>query len=298
MSVVVPPGPAVVIPAAPEVVAPAVDAPAVVAPEPEAPQQVAPEPAAAPLAPAPWMTAVPPPPPAPEAAAEMPTPQSVAAPGWSMPPAQAPAPVSPAAPPPWASAPAATTTPLSPPVPPAYPAGPAGYYPGAPAPAAPATPGAPAKPLATIGGVNVTPKMAAIGGIALAAIVAVVVVFGMGSSSGSITFSPSTVSCKTPVTFTSTANLPSSVKAGDTVTITLDGKSAGTTQVAPGGEMTRNADGSWLDVSTTTIADMQALCAAGGTAGGFNVLTPGTHTMKVLDASGKVLAQGSYTVTP
>ena len=30
----------------------------------------------------------------------------------------------------------------------------------------------------------------------------------------------------------------------------------------------------------------------------MNVLTPGTHTMQVLDASGKVLAQGSYTVTP
>jgi hypothetical protein len=30
----------------------------------------------------------------------------------------------------------------------------------------------------------------------------------------------------------------------------------------------------------------------------MNVLTTGTHTMQVLHASGKVLAQGSYAVTP
>jgi hypothetical protein len=37
---------------------------------------------------------------------------------------------------------------------------------------------------------------------------------------------------------------------------------------------------------------------AGGTSGGFNVLTPGTRTMQVLGASGNVLASGSYTVNP
>jgi hypothetical protein len=140
--------------------------------------------------------------------------------------------------------------------------------------------------------------MAAIGAIAVAAVIAVAFFLSSSSKSGSITFTPSTVSCSTPVAFTSTAHLPSSLHVGDTLTVTLDGKSAGTTQVAIGGEMTQSADGSWLDVSTTTPADMQTLCAAGGSAGGFNVLTPGTHTMKVLDASGKVIAEGSYTVTP
>jgi hypothetical protein len=62
--------------------------------------------------------------------------------------------------------------------------------------------------------------------------------------------------------------------------------------------MTQQSDGSWLSVSTTSPDEVQSLRAAGGSAGGMNVLTTGTHTMQVLHASGKVLAQGSYAVTP
>ena len=54
--------------------------------------------------------------------------------------------------------------------------------------------------------------------------------------------------------------------------------------------------GTWLVVTTTDSSSMKSLCDAGGTSDGFNVLTPGTHTMQVLDSTGKVLAQGSYTV--
>jgi hypothetical protein len=136
-------------------------------------------------------------------------------------------------------------------------------------------------------------------GLVLAVVVGAYLYMNMSSTSSSISFSPSTLSCSSPVTFTTTAHLPSSVHVGDTITIKLDGKSAGSSQVSSsGGEVTQQADGSWLVVSTTTPSSMQSLCAAGGSAGGLNVLTPGTHTMQVLDASGKVLAQGSYTVTP
>ncbi|MGA2512593.1 MAG: hypothetical protein ABSG37_03105 [Candidatus Limnocylindrales bacterium] len=147
---------------------------------------------------------------------------------------------------------------------------------------------------------GINPLLLLIAGVVVVAIVAFVVVNnGKSGGSGSITFSPSTLSCKTPVTFTTMARLPSSVHAGDTITITLDGKSAGTSEVSSiGGDTTQQADGSWVSVSTTSPDEMQTLCAAGGSAGGMNVLTPGTHTMQVLDASGKVLAQGSYTVTP
>jgi len=135
--------------------------------------------------------------------------------------------------------------------------------------------------------------------VVIVAIAAFVVVSNNSGGSGGITFSPSTLSCKTPVVFTASARLPSSLHATDVVTITLDGKVAGTsTVVDSSGDTKQQPDGSWLSVSTTTADQMQTLCAAGGSAGGMNVLTPVTHTMQVLDASGKVLAQGSYTVTP
>jgi hypothetical protein len=148
-------------------------------------------------------------------------------------------------------------------------------------------------------GLNITPRMLAIGGIVLAVAVGAYLFMNMNSNSGGVTFTPSTLSCSTPVTFTQSAHLPASVKAGDSVTITLDGKSAGSTTVSSSGsDVTQQPDGSWIVISTTAPSEMQSICAAGGSAGGFNVYTPGTHTMQVLDATGKVLAQGSYTVTP
>jgi hypothetical protein len=141
--------------------------------------------------------------------------------------------------------------------------------------------------------------MLAMGGVVLAVVVGAYLFMNMNSNSGGITFTPSTLSCSSPVTFTTAARLPASVHAGDTVTIMMDGKSAGPTTVSSSGsDVTQQADGSWIIVSTTAPTEMQSICAAGGSAGGFNVLTPGTHTMQVLDASGKVLAKGSYTVTP
>jgi len=198
----------------------------------------------------------------------------------------------PDAPPAWSVPPApylqaAPTAPVSP----TYQAGPA-YSP------APAPSGRPA-PTSAARGFKIAPRLLLVGVVVLAVIVGAYLYVSMGSTSGSIAFSPSTVSCSTPVSFTTTAHLSSSVHSGDTITITFDGKPAGSSQVlTSGGDVRHQADGSWLVVSTTTAAQMQSLCEAGGSSGGFDVLTPGTHTMQVLDSSGKVLAQGSYTATP
>jgi hypothetical protein len=153
-----------------------------------------------------------------------------------------------------------------------------------------------APPGASGGGFKVTLGLLATVAIGLAVIAGAYLYASVGSTSSGIIFSPSTVSCSAPAVFTATAHLPSSVHAGDTVTITLDGKTAGTSQVSPSGsDVTQQADGSWVSISTTSLGAMRSLCAAGSSTG---VLTPGTHTMQVLDSSGNVLAQGSYTVTP
>jgi hypothetical protein len=159
-------------------------------------------------------------------------------------------------------------------------------------------PGTPGTPAAAGAGIKVTPQMLAIGGVVLAVIVGAYLFMNMNSNSGGITFTPSTLSCSKPVSFTTSAHLPSSVKAADSVTITLDGKPVTTSQVSSVTDMIQQPDGSWTSVDTTSPTTMQAMCATGGSSGGFDILTPGTHTMQVLDASGKILAQGSYTVTP
>ena len=109
----------------------------------------------------------------------------------------------------------------------------------------PAAPSAPAKPLVTIGSVNVTPKMAAIGGIALAAILVGAYLFmNMNSKPGSLTFSPSTISCSSPVSFTVTAHLPASLKSTDTISLWFDGKSAGSTPIGESGsDVNQQPDG-------------------------------------------------------
>jgi hypothetical protein len=280
---------------APDPVTPAAPPPA---PAPEAPAPVAQFQAAppAPVAPPPAQTyAPPPPPPAPPV-----QPATPVAPAWAQP-APPPPPVQPAPPAaPWTQpAPPAAPTYAPPPAPPAQwaaqPTQPPQQYPqayGAPAPATPAAQAAPKT------GFKITPVMLLIGVVVIAAIIGGYFFLNMSSKSA-ITFTPSTLSCSNPVTFTVSAHLPSSVKAGDMVTITLDGKSAGKSPVASSGnDAVQQSDGSWLITSTTTPTSMATACSAGGSVGGFDSLKPGTHTMQVLDATGKVLAEGSYTVNP
>jgi hypothetical protein len=162
--------------------------------------------------------------------------------------------------------------------------------PGAPVPAAPS---APAKPLVTIGSVNVTPKMAAIAGIALAAILVVVYFVSSGSKSGGITVTPSTYSCSATTLVTVVISLPASVQATDALVFQQDGKSVNTAgaTIRATDMFTRQPDGTW----TYTTKD-QAKSNCTGSSG--ETLTMGTHTISILDVAGHVLAQGSFTLTP
>jgi len=261
-------------------------------PAPPAPESAAPT--DAPAAPPPWATlaAPPPPEPAPPVVEAAPAPVAPpvapppAPPAWSVPATDQGAASAPPAPPAWSQPPAA----------PAYQPAPAPVYQTPPAyQAAPTAPGAPA---AARAGFKITPQILLIGVVVLAVIVGAFLYMNQSSGLGSLTFTPSTVSCSKPVAFTTTAHLPSSVKAGDKVTITLDGKPVTTSTVSEVSDMIQQPDGSWTSTSTSDLATMQAMCAEGGTSGGFNILTPGNHTMQVLDSTGKVIASGSYTVTP
>ena len=111
-----------------------------------------------------------------------------------------------------------------------------------------------------------------------------------------ISFSPQRLSCDSPVDFTTKVTIPSSVKTGNTVSVTFDGQVIGSVIMNPGNTTTLEADGSWLDVSTTTADQMKKICSDGGSAGNVDVLTPGTHTMTLTNAAGSVLAAGSYEV--
>jgi hypothetical protein len=80
--------------------------------------------------------------------------------------------------------------------------------------------------------------------------------------------------------------LASSVTASESITIKVDGKTIDVTTVASLG-FVKQSDGSWLYTSTSTGASQ---CAdAPGT---------GAHSMSIVDASGRILAQGSYSTTP
>jgi hypothetical protein len=118
------------------------------------------------------------------------------------------------------------------------------------------------------------------------------------ATTGSITFAPAVLSCASPVDMVVTIILPASVQSGDSISQSFDGQSGGSFPVTEGGTTTHRADGTWVDVSTETASSMQADCARGGqNSGGIEVLTPGAHVITIYDATGKLLASGSYTVT-
>jgi hypothetical protein len=118
------------------------------------------------------------------------------------------------------------------------------------------------------------------------------------ATTGSITFAPSVLSCASPVDMVVTIILPASVQSGDSISQSFDGQSGGSTPITEGGTTTHRADGTWVDVSTSTASSMQADCASGGqNSSGIEVLTPGAHVMTINDSTGKLLATGSYTVT-
>jgi hypothetical protein len=118
------------------------------------------------------------------------------------------------------------------------------------------------------------------------------------STTGSITFEPSVLSCSNPVDMVMTTVLPASVNSGDSISETIDGHSTGGGPVTEGGTTTHRADGTWIDVSTSTAESMKSDCARGGlNTSGLEVLTEGSHTLRISDSLGNLLASGSYMVT-
>jgi hypothetical protein len=108
-------------------------------------------------------------------------------------------------------------------------------------------------------------------------------------SPGSITINPSTYSCSSSQQVAATIKLPASVKDTDQITIQLDGMVLGTVPVSAIAD--KQADGSWLKTTTQTGSE-GCSNAIGGQ------LSIGTHTMRLIDSKGNLLAQGSYTLTP
>ena len=260
-------------------------------PEPE-PVALSEAPEIPPQAPPPWATFVapqPPPPVAPlDASGPMSAPQPVAPPPqWAMPPAAPPETQPIAPPPPWAMPQAGSPAPVAgpfsvPPIPPAYPAGPPASYPGAPM---PAQPGA---PVPTRAGGKISPRILAVGAIALVVIVAAVVYMNMNAKSGSISLTPSSFSCSSSAQVMAVMRLPSSLQATDQLTYQTDGVTESTDTVD--NTFSRQGDGTWLFSRSTNAS---SLCS-----GSSSGATVGTHTLRILDASGKILAEGSYTLTP
>ena len=95
---------------------------------------------------------------------------------------------------------------------------------------------------------------------------------------GSIVYSPTTFGCNEVVTVT--IKLPASVKDTDPITSKIDGVVVGTKTVIEEG-LTKQADGSWFVTASGPFP-----CAIGA----------GLHTQQLVDPSGKVLAETSFTI--
>ena len=118
--------------------------------------------------------------------------------------------------------------------------------------------------------------------------VGIVVYMSMSAKSGSITLTPSSFSCSSSTQVTAVMRLPASMQATDMLTFQTDGvtKSSGTVDST----FSRQSDSSWLFSEPSTAS---SVCQGSG-----GTLLIGTHTLRILDAGGKVLAEGSYTLTP
>ena len=182
-------------------------------------------------------------------------------------------PVAPDAPPAWSPPPAVEPTAQAPwTAPPAVSGGAAPLA----APFAPATTGA---------GNKSRPVLLIVGGIVLVLIIGLVYVNMSSSKPGGISVTPSTISCSSTASYMVTIRLPSSVHAGDVITDQLDGHIQATDTV--NAAFIQQSDGSWL---LTSPGSTSTVCGSG--------ISMGTHDEKFLDASGHVLAEGTYTVTP
>ena len=102
---------------------------------------------------------------------------------------------------------------------------------------------------------------------------------GANGRPGSLVFSPTTVSCDATLTISTT--LPASVKDTDPITLKIDGNTVGTHTAVEAG-LAKQADGSWSGTSSGP-SDCSTMGA-------------GLHTEQLVDGSGNVLAEGSFTI--
>jgi hypothetical protein len=215
-------------------------------------------------------------------------------------PAPAPAPAAPApAPAPAASAPPQWTAPTQPaapqespayrPAPPTPPIPPSGPW-GATAPQAQPWSGYGAAPKSG-GGSNAI--LFAVVGIAVAAVLIVVIglvgviALSSGSPAGSLSLNPSSINCSSTAAVTMTVRLPSSVDGDARVITQLDGQGWGSVVVSEA--FVKQANGEWLHTDTTILDTCEGPAGA---------LSAGSHTLKIVDSHGKVLAEGKFTVVP
>jgi hypothetical protein len=98
---------------------------------------------------------------------------------------------------------------------------------------------------------------------------------------------PSTISCSSTAPVTMTVRLPSSISGDARVAAQVDGKSWGSVVVSA--EFQKQSDGTWLHTDTSILDSCQ---------GPDGKLSPGSHKLSITDASGKVLAEGTFTVNP
>jgi hypothetical protein len=125
--------------------------------------------------------------------------------------------------------------------------------------------------------------VAVIAAIAVVAVVAYVLLSGSGGGSGSIVYSPSTLSC-TGQTFSVTMTLPSSVKDSDSLSLSIDGQPWRSGWTAGSAGFIKQSDGSWL-VSSTSTDDQASECQLG----------TGSHHFQIT-RGGSVVADGSVTI--
>jgi hypothetical protein len=108
------------------------------------------------------------------------------------------------------------------------------------------------------------------------------------SKAGGITFAPSTFSCSSSAQVATVIKLPSSMLATDKLNWQIDGVTLVTSAVAD--NFKQQTDGTWLFTDTST--------GTSNCQGPSGPLSMGTHSFKILDASGRGLAEGSFTLTP
>lgn len=116
-------------------------------------------------------------------------------------------------------------------------------------------------------------------------------------SPAGVTFSSANPSCSSPSEFRTTIHLQPSVSEGTWVNIALDGVRFDSAPVSSDEDWVKQADNSWIRSLDLSADNMRSTCQTDGMDGPIPFFTPGSHTIRVTDDKGTVLAQGSYTAS-